>query len=272
MTYSHILLERDGRLGRIVLNRPQILNGIDATMLAQCRAALAALQEGGGTDVVVLTGAGRAFCAGADLNFLEQALARSSGDADRRYREMNEILLEGHALIRELRAFPGLVVSLVNGPVVGGGVGLALAADMVLAASSAYFSLPFVPRLGLVPDLGGIAFMQNRIGVARAMGCALLGDRLDAETAAAWGLVWRCVPDGDLAAAGRALTERLLALPVSAVMELKRLSAQALETPLDAYLDAERGAQSRLFTTPEATEGVMAFLAKRQPDFRARLG
>ena len=110
--------------------------------------------------------------------------------------------------------------------------------------------------------------MQNRISVARAMGCALLGDRLDAETAATRGLVWRCVPDGDLAAAGRALAGRLLALPVSAVMELKRLSAQALETPLDAYLDAGRGRKPPLHDA-EATEGSWPFWQNVSPDFRA---
>jgi len=267
MTCSYIVVEQKDGIGRITLNRPDILNPLCTDMLAQCREALAGLRENGAA-VIVLTGAGRAFCAGADLKFLERMLQESEAGEDRRYEEMNGTLLEGHALIRDLRAFPGPVVSLVNGPAVGGGVGLALAADIVLAAKSAYFSLPFVPKLGLVPDLGGFAFIQNRIGVARAMGCALLGDPLDAETAADWGLIWRCVKDRHLEEAAAELAGRLSSLPKSAVVALKQMSAQALTDSLPAFLDCERMLQASLFAGSDAAEGLRAVIEKRRPDFR----
>ena len=265
MTYSNILVERDDGVGRIVLNRPEILNPLCTETFAQYREALQAFRESGDVRVVVLTGAGRAFCAGADMKWLDGALHRDTLDRDARRRDMDDVLIEGHALIRELRAFPGPVVSVVNGPAVGGGVGLALAADMVLAAKSAYFSLPFVPNLGLVPDLGGFAFMQKRIGSARAMGCALLGDRLDAETAANWGLIWQCVADHRLADVATTLVKRLTLLPVSAVAALKQMSAHAQEETLPAFLDHERALQAHLFSGDHAFEKISAVIEKLRP-------
>ncbi len=267
MTYSHIRVKRSGRAGRIVFDRPKILNALGPEMIAQCRDALRVFRESGDVDVVVLTGAGRAFSAGADLAWLAGALELGEQGGNQRYARMNGLLLDGHALVRELREYSGVVVSLVNGPAVGGGVGLALSADIVLAAHSAYFGLPFVPKLGLIPDLGGLAFIQRRIGAARAMGYALLGDTLDAKTAAAQGLIWNAAADDAFAKTSDELIARLLALPPPAVAMLKRLSAHAESTPISGYLDAEREAQASLFCGPDAVEGVNAILGKRAPDF-----
>lgn len=268
MTYSHIRVERSGRVGRIVFDRPKILNALGPEMIAQCRDALRVFRESGDVDVAVLTGAGRAFSAGADLAWLAGALEPDERGGDQRHARMEEILHDGHALVRELRDYPGVVVSLVNGPAVGGGVGLALSADIVLAAHSAYFSLPFVPKLGLIPDLGGLTFIQRRIGTARAMGYALLGDMLDAKTAAAQGLIWNAVADETFAKTSDELIARLLALPPSAVAMLKRLASDAEVLPLDGFLDRERQAQSDLFAGPAAAEGVRAVIEKRPADFR----
>ncbi|MBX3447083.1 MAG: enoyl-CoA hydratase/isomerase family protein [Parvibaculaceae bacterium] len=267
MKVPYVLAERDGPIGRIVLNRPDILNPLCPDTFAQCRAALHSFREAGAIRVVVLTGAGRAFCAGADLTFLSEMLEREPFGEGSRYEAMNDILREGHALVRELKAFPGPVVSLLNGPAVGGGAGLALSADIVLAANSAYFALPFVPKLGLIPDLGGFASMQKRMGTARAMAFALLGDRLDAAIAAELGLIWRSVPDERFAEAGADLLARLSALPRGAVAAIKEMSAQAQENPLSETLDLERELQSRLFASPDAFEGISAFLEKRRPLF-----
>lgn len=265
MSKPLVHIEREGSIGRIVFDRPEVLNPICLETISQCRTALASFRDSGDIRVVVLTGAGRAFSAGADLKMLGDMMLQH--DVEGRRSAMNEVMKGGHGLIRELRAFPGTVVSLVNGPVVGGGVGIALAADIVLAAKSAYFSFPFVPKLGLVPDLGGLSFMQKRVGAARAMACALLGEPVRADTAAEWGLIWRSVADDRYAEAAADLLERLAALPVTAVAALREMSARVSGQPFDDWLDKEREWQARLFAAPEAAEGLAAFLERRAPEF-----
>ena len=164
----HIRVESDGRVGRIVLNREQMLNPLGPRSITECREALERF-EGDGVFVVELTGAGRAFCAGADLRWVEQQLNQGKGSPGQRYDNMYQGLGDAQALIRAMQSYPGLIVAVVNGPAVGGGVGLALAADITIAGRSAYFGLPFVPNLGLAPDLGAISFLQDRIGSARTL-------------------------------------------------------------------------------------------------------
>lgn len=264
MTEEPVLSDVNGCIGRIVLNRPGMLNPLSGEVFALCRKALSEFRESGDVRVVVLTGAGRAFCAGADMHLLTDLLRQHP---EARRAAMDGIMREGHALLRDLRAFPGPVVSLVNGPAVGGGVGLALTADIVLATNSAYFCLPFVPKLGLVPDLGGFAYLQMRIGTARAVAAALTGEVIDACTAAEWGLIWKSVADDSFADAAAGLLDRLAALPVAAATALRDMSVHMSGRRFDDWLDREREVQARLFALPDAGEGVSAFFEKRLPDF-----
>lgn len=256
---TRVRTSQEGQVGWIILDQPDALNPLCEEMIAACRQALRQF-ESDGLAVVVLTGTGRAFCAGADLNWLESVLSESVTDSTIAHAKMTAILDAGHTFIQELKAYPGVVVSLVNGPAVGGGVGLALAADIVVASKSAFFSLPFVPKLGLVPDLGALAFFQRRIGSAKTVALSLLGEKLTAEDAVEAGLIWSWVQDEQLQAFATDLGERLAALPRSAVIELKRLLACAESQPLDAFLAEERVAQAELFAGLDARTYIIGFL------------
>jgi 2-(1,2-epoxy-1,2-dihydrophenyl)acetyl-CoA isomerase len=176
----------------------------------------------------------------------------------------------GNPLIAALRALPVPVVSAVQGAAAGGGVGLALAADIVVAARSAYFYLPFVPALGLVPDMGSSWFLPRAIGHARALGLTLLGDKLPAQQAADWGLIWSCVDDDKLHDEVRAIAARLAALPANAIGETRALFEASRENGLDRQLALERERQQVLIDGEAFAEGVRAFGERRKPVFRGR--
>jgi len=162
------------------------------------------------------------------------------------------------------------VIVAVNGVAAGGGVGLALSGDIVLAARSAYFVQVFVPRLGLVPDMGCTWFFPQLLGRARSRALAMLGDRLPAEKAEAWGLIWQCVDDDRLAAEAHALALRLAKGPQLAYRELKRVLDAAPLNTLDEQLEMERLTQRTLGDTNDFKEGVMSFLTKRDPQFKGK--
>jgi 2-(1,2-epoxy-1,2-dihydrophenyl)acetyl-CoA isomerase len=162
---------------------------------------------------------------------------------------------------------PFPVVAAVNGVAVGAGVGIALAADIVIAARSAAFVMSFAPKLGLVPDLGSSWMVPRLVGRARAMGMGLLGDKLSAEMAAQWGLIWACVDDAALLATARDTAQRLAAGPRHAAYELRRALMMAEGQDLAAQLEYEAGRQGELIARPEFQEGVAAFFARRAPQF-----
>jgi 2-(1,2-epoxy-1,2-dihydrophenyl)acetyl-CoA isomerase len=231
------------------------------------RAALRVLARDETTKVLVVTGAGRGFCAGADLT--------TTGGNDGSDRSVGEGVAHAmeiayNPLVRDLAGFPKPVVVAVNGVAAGGGVGLALCGDIVLAARSAYFVQVFVPRLGLVPDMGCTWFFPQLLGRARARALALLGDRLPAEKAAEWGLIWQCVDDDKLAAEAQALAQRLAKGPQLAYRELKRVLDEAPLRTLDEQLENERRTQRLLGDTEDFKEGVVAFLTKRDPQFKGK--
>jgi 2-(1,2-epoxy-1,2-dihydrophenyl)acetyl-CoA isomerase len=173
-------------------------------------------------------------------------------------------------LIEELRALPIPVVCALNGATAGAGVGLALASDLVVAARSAYLYLPFLPRLGIVPDLGTTWFLERLTGRGRAMGLALLGERLSAEDAVRWGLAWACVDDTALPTEALTLARRLARLPAGAALEARRAFDAAAGNTLAAQLAYEAQRQRELIDRPEFAEGVSAFMEKREPTFSAR--
>ena len=263
MTDATILYDDADGVATITLNRPDTLNALNATMHQELRNALRAVEQSDTVRAVVLTGAGRAFCAGQDLG--DRAMAADDAPPD-----LGATLERLYnPLVRALRDLPLPVICAVNGVAAGAGANLALACDIVLAAKSAKFIQAFC-RIGLVPDSGGTFFLPRLVGMARAKGLALLGDALDAEQAVAWGLIWRAVDDADLADEARALADRLARAPTNGLALTKQALNAAATNTLDEQLDLERDLQQAAGRTADYREGVMAFLEKRPPVFRGR--
>jgi len=262
-TDSSLLYEREGDVAILSLHVPTRLNPLTLDIQRGLRDRLARLCDEGTTRALVITGAGKAFCVGADLS----SMGPSEGGGSLGQRTADTMAELSNRLIADIRALPFPVVSAVNGPAAGAGVGLALAADVVLAARSAYFYLPFMPRLGIVPDLGTTWFLERSIGRARAVALTLLGDRLSAEQAAQWGLIWSCVDDAALRQEALATAQRLARLPAHAAREIRNAYESAGSVPLEAQMHYEAERQRELIDRPEFAEGVKAFGEKRDPVF-----
>jgi 2-(1,2-epoxy-1,2-dihydrophenyl)acetyl-CoA isomerase len=263
MSYGNILFERNGGIARLTLNRPERLNSFNSQMHEEVRRALQEVKEDANCRVLILTGAGRGFCAGQDLG---DRVVTPGGAAT----DLGESI-ERHykPLILALRALPLPVVAAVNGVAAGAGANLALACDLVIAASSASFIQSF-SKVALVPDSGGTWFLPRLIGQARAIGLAFLGEKLTAEQAADWGLIWRCVPDQEFPAAVEELAQRLAAAPTRALARAKEALYASGAHSLAQQLDVERDYQRELGHCPDYAEGVSAFLEKRTPRFTGR--
>ena len=259
MTYESIDFKTDGGIARITLNRPDKLNSFNVAMHHELRDALDSL---GDARVVVLTGAGRGFCAGQDLN--ERAVA-SEHPVDL------GVTVETcwNPLIRKLTGLHQPVIARVNGVAAGAGANIALACDLVVAAKSAKFIQSF-SAIGLIPDSGGTWILPRLVGQARALGLALTGDPLPAETAAQWGLIWKAVDDDALDAEVDALAAKLAALPPIGLGEIKKMIRSTWSRTLDQELNEERNEMRRLGFTEDYREGVTAFLEKRTPKFVGR--
>ncbi len=259
MTYSTILFTTVDAVATITLNRPDKLNAFTDAMHGELRDALDRVANDG-ARVLVLTGAGRGFCAGQDLG------QRRGGELPDLGETLDKLY---NPLIRRLRALEMPVIAAVNGIAAGAGMSLALAADIVIAARSASFMQAFA-RIGLVPDAGSTWFVPRLIGPARARGLALLAEKISAEQAEAWGLIWRTVDDAALMAEIGALATRLAAAPTLALARIKRALDLAEENTLDGQLEQERIYQSELGRSADYREGVAAFLDKRPPVFKGR--
>jgi 2-(1,2-epoxy-1,2-dihydrophenyl)acetyl-CoA isomerase len=262
-SHETVDLTTDGPAARILLNRPDALNAWNEQFGKDLRDAVMTVAGDDAIRAVLITGAGRGFSSGADVK--EQRGGDDGGLPDLSAR-LKEIY---HPIITGLREMPKPVVSAVNGPAVGIGCSLALAADLIVAAESAYFLLAFV-NIGLVPDGGSTAFVPARTGFARAAEMALLGERIPAPKALDWGLVNRVVADDELAAEARALTSRLAAGPTAAYANAKRLLNRRVYPDLADQLEAEAVAQGEQGATADFIEGVVAFAEKRPPRFTGR--
>jgi 2-(1,2-epoxy-1,2-dihydrophenyl)acetyl-CoA isomerase len=264
MSYENILYEyRDG-VARLTLNRPQRLNALCAPMFDELQDGLDDATARADLRVIVLTGAGRGFCAGADLAM------PIAGSSDATEVDLGEALERYYnPLITRLRELPVPVVSAVNGVAAGAGASLALAADLCIAARSARFVLAFA-RIGLVPDAGLTYFLPQRIGLARALGLSLLGEEVSGEAAREWGLVWQCVDDDKLASSLEELVTRLARAPTRALGLTKRALYAATSSALAEQLSLERDLQGQAGRTRDFGEGVAAFLSKRAANFEGR--
>jgi 2-(1,2-epoxy-1,2-dihydrophenyl)acetyl-CoA isomerase len=263
MSFRNILFECSAGVARLTLNRPERLNSFNIEMHEEVRAVLDKVKDDPACRVLILTGSGRGFCAGQDLS--DRAVAPEGavtdlGDSiERRYKP----------LVLALRNLPLPVIAAVNGVAAGAGANLALACDLVIAARSATFIQSF-SKVGLVPDSGGTWFLPRLVGRARAIGVALLGDKVGAEQAADWGLIWRCVADEEFPAAVEELAQRLAAAPTRALARTKEAIYSSGERSLAEQLDIERDHQRELGHSRDYAEGVAAFLEKRAPHFTGR--
>ncbi len=261
MAYTSILFDVGDGIAKLTLNRPDRLNSFNDAMHAEVREVIARLEADRSVRTLVITGAGRGFCAGQDLG--DRAVAPGDAPPDlgasieRNYKP----------LVLGLRRLPFPVICAVNGVAAGAGANIALACDVVLAARSASFVQAFC-KIGLVPDSGGTYWLPRLVGTARAMGLALLGDRVSGEQAAAWGLVWKCVDDAALADEAMSLAGHFASAPTLGLARTKQALQASLGNTLEAQLDLERDFQRELGRTHDYGEGVRAFVEKRVPGFR----
>jgi len=261
MTYESILFSISEGIATITLNRPDKLNSFTVAMHGEVRDALERIKADASVRVLVLTGAGRGFCAGQDLS--DRAVKPGDSAVD-----LGESIEKYYGpLVLSLRALPFPVICAVNGVAAGAGANIPLACDIVLAAKSASFVEVFC-KLGLLPDTGGTYFLPRLLGTARAMGLAMLGDKLSAEQAAQWGLIWKCVEDDQLAAEANALARHFASAPTQGLARTKQAIYASPANTLEQQLDLERDSMRALGNTRDYREGVTAFMEKRAPQFK----
>jgi len=259
-----VLVADDGPVRTLTLNRPAALNSFTAEMHGQLRDALDAAAATETVRALILTGAGRGFCAGQDLN--DPALAPG---ADGRVDVGAVVEASYKPLALRIRALPVPVIAQVNGVAAGAGANLALGCDIALAARSASFIQAFA-KIALIPDCGGTWLLPRLAGRARALGLALTGDKLSAEQAERWGLIWQCVDDEALPAAALALAHKLAALPTQALAATRRALDDAADMDMAAALSMEARVQRERGHSHDFVEGVTAFREKRAPQFTDR--
>lgn len=259
MSSQTLMFSVESGVARLILNRPEKLNSFNTMMHQEVHAALDQLAADPSARVLLITGAGRGFCAGQDL---EDRAPNQETQPD-----LGTSIERFYApMVRKLRALPLPVVCAVNGVAAGAGVSLALACDLVLAKRSASFIQSFA-RLGLIPDTGGTYFLPRLVGPARALGLAMLGEKLSAQQAADWGLIWRCIDDDAFDSEVEAFVTRLAVAPTLGLARTKEAIYASLSNTLEEQLLHERDAMRDLGYSRDYREGVQAFLEKRAPVF-----
>jgi 2-(1,2-epoxy-1,2-dihydrophenyl)acetyl-CoA isomerase len=258
MTEQLVLIESSGPVRKLTLNRPASLNSFTSAMHRELRPALDAAADDSSVRCLVITGAGRGFCAGQDLN--DPEVGTNVGNVvERVYKP----------LALRIASMPIPVIASVNGVAAGAGANFALGCDLVIAAKSASFIQAF-SKIGLIPDCGGTWLLPRLVGRARAIGLAMTGDKLSAEEAERMGLIWRCVDDAALADQTMTLAQRLAAMPVRALAATRRTIDEAIMTNYADALSLEARVQNEMGAQADFREGVAAFLEKRAAKFSDR--
>lgn len=263
MAWNTLIVEKKDGIATVTLNRPDRLNALNSELMTELGKALDEIEADAAMRCLLLTGAGRGFCSGADL---------ASGDLnnDGGMPDLGRALHDKyHPVIRKLAAYRMPVVCAVNGPAAGAGMSLALCGDIVIAAKSATFLQAFA-NIGLVPDAGSTFFLPRLAGSARALGLTMLGEKLPAETAAEWGLIWKCVDDNALMEESGKVAAKFASGPTVGLAQIRKLIRQSATNGLDAQLEAEREAQVVAGRTRDFIEGVSAFLQKRPAKFSGK--
>jgi len=263
MSYDNIEFEVADGIAILRLNRPDALNSFTAEMHGEVRAVLTQAAESATVRAVLITGNGRGFCAGQDLN--DRAVAPGEtmpdlGDSVENYY---------NPLVRLITGMEKPVICAVNGVAAGAGANIALACDIVIAARSASFIESF-SRLGLIPDSGGTWILPRLVGMARARGLAMLGPKIKAEQAEAWGMIWQCVDDSELRPAALGLAQRMATQPTRSFAFTKRALALSATNSLDRQLEVEKELMRAAGKTQDYREGVLAFLEKREPKYKGQ--
>lgn len=263
MPYAHILFQSDQGVARITLNRPDVLNSFNRTMARELREALEVVASDGSLRSVLLTGAGRGFCAGQDL-------AEAAPQPDGTLPDLGDFVREGYnPIVRAIRTLEKPVICAVNGVAAGAGANLALACDIVIASRDASFVQSFA-KIGVIPDSGGTFLLPRIVGLQRATALAMLADRVSAEQALDWGMVYRVVEPALLGDSAWTTASELARQPTRGLGLIKRGFNHSLGIDLDAQLDYEEELQREAGRTADYAEGVRAFLAKRKPHFEGR--
>ena len=261
---EHLLLTREGHVAVLTLNRPDSLNSLSLQTVKDLLNLLKTLHDDDRVRSLLVTGAGRGFCTGWQL---EEGGVPGLPEESFGVRQAHLMAEYFNPVIQAFHDLPFPVVAAVNGPCAGAGVSVALAADIVLAAESAYFMLTFSPRLGLIPDLGATWKLPRLIGWARAQAATLLGEKIPASEAAAAGMIWRCVPDTSLMNEARAVAVQLAKGPPGIACEVRHAYHASSTNTLAEQLDYERLRQRSLLDSHAFSEGLKAFAEKRAPDF-----
>jgi 2-(1,2-epoxy-1,2-dihydrophenyl)acetyl-CoA isomerase len=261
--FNAILLDIGEGVAMITLNRPDKLNAFTAEMHAELKQAMHIIQADRSVRVLLITGAGRGFCAGQDLS------ERMMDDDKERVEVGSSLEKNYNPLLRQLRALPYPVICAVNGVAAGAGCNLALACDIVIAAKSASFIQAF-SRIGLIPDAGGTYTLPRLVGTARAMAAAMLAEKVGAEQAEQWGMIWKCVDDARLMSEAKALARQLAGQATRALGLTKRAIYASATNSFDQQLDLERDLQREAGKTEDFREGVTAFHDKRPAKFTGR--
>jgi 2-(1,2-epoxy-1,2-dihydrophenyl)acetyl-CoA isomerase len=265
MSEATVLYETRGSVAIITLNRPQALNSFTRQMHRDLWSAFDRINGDKVVRAAVLTGAGRGFCAGADLAEFD---FEPGPDLVKRADPGPVIDQAFNPSIRKLMDLRVPTIAAVNGVAAGAGASFAMACDLAIAAPGASFIQAF-SKIGLVPDAGGSWFLVKKLGIARAMGCAMLGDKVSAQDAKSWGMIWDVAPEGqDCVEAALALAQRLATMPTAALVGTRKLLRAAASNELAQQLDLERDTQSALGRTHDYIEGVMAFREKRPAQFK----
>jgi 2-(1,2-epoxy-1,2-dihydrophenyl)acetyl-CoA isomerase len=264
MSEQLVLTEQRDGYRVLTINRPDRLNAFTEALHIALRSAIEAADADRSCRALIVTGAGRGFCAGQDLS--DRLVSFSAGRPPNIHETLGQYY---NPLIRRLRTLPMPVIAAVNGIAAGAGANIALACDVVIAAKSAKFLQAFA-KIGLMPDAGGTWTLPRLVGPARARGLAMLAEPIAAEQAETWGMIWKCVDDAKLMDEAHAMATKFVALPTGALATIKRALDQSATNTLDAQLDLERDLQQDLANAPDYAEGVTAFFDKRAAKFKER--